>query len=90
MGNSTYMVSQVVTSVTVSCSGWQLQLEATVQSRQAVKHVAWSPYDPCQAAFICQDGSLHLLQVGEHRDGAARLRVQVCSVSALHTHNLAM
>ncbi|KAL0032922.1 hypothetical protein WJX77_006479 [Trebouxia sp. C0004] len=41
-------------------SVWSLQLVATVRSEQAVRHVAWSPYDPCQAAFICDDGSLHI------------------------------
>lgn len=25
-----------------------------------MRHVAWSPYNHCQAAFICDDGSLHI------------------------------
>ncbi len=38
---------------------------ATVRSKQAVRHVAWSPYNPCQAAFICHDGSLHIFTLSQ-------------------------
>lgn len=68
---------------TQDCAGvmhiraWRLQRVAAIQSDQGVRHVAWSPYDPCQAAFICQGGSLHTLQVDESPDAAGRLHVQV-------------
>lgn len=48
---------------------WKLQLVATVASEHAVRHVAWSPYDPCQAAFLCDDGSLHTLVVSHQPNG---------------------
>ena len=38
---------------------------ATVRSKQAVRHVAWSPYNPCQAACICHDGSLHIFTLSQ-------------------------
>ena len=56
---------------------WQLQLVAALHSQQAVRDVAWSPFDPCQAAFICQGGSLHTLQVADRPNTASRLHVQV-------------
>ena len=64
---------------------WQLHLVATVQSQRAVRDVAWSPFDPYQAAFLCQGGSLHTLQVAEHPDAAGRLHVQV-SVNTMITN----
>ena len=63
---------------------WQLQLVAAVQSQQAVRDVAWSPYDPCHAAFMCKGGSLHTLQVSERPDATGRLHVQVHLVFISH------
>ena len=65
----------------VSYSGWVLQPVATVHSKQPVQHVAWSAFDPRQAAFICQDGSLHTLAVKQQPDGS--FRVQVGSMTDL-------
>ena len=47
------------------CSKWSLWLLATIRSQQAVRHIAWSPHDPCQAAFICDDGSLHIFTLSQ-------------------------
>lgn len=44
---------------------WSLQLVATVRSKQAVRHVAWSPYDSSQAAFLCDDGALHIFTLSQ-------------------------
>ena len=59
----------------VSYSGWVLQPVATVHSKQPMQHVAWSPFDPRQAAFICQDGSLHTLAVKQQPDGSLGVQV---------------
>ena len=45
--------------------------------------MAWSPFDPCQTAFICQGGSLHTLQVADRPDAAGRLHVQVSVVTVV-------
>ena len=56
---------------------WSLQLVATVRSKQAVRHVAWSPYNPCQAAFICHDGSLHIFTLSQPPLAPADISVKV-------------
>ncbi|KAL0044796.1 hypothetical protein WJX82_009971 [Trebouxia sp. C0006] len=59
---------------------WSLQLMATVRSKQAVRHVAWSPYNPCQAAFICHDGSLHIFTLSQPPLAPAGSSVEVHTV----------
>lgn len=59
---------------------WSLQSVATVRSEQAVRHVAWSPYDPCQAAFICDDGSLHIFTLSHSPFAPAGSSVKVHTV----------
>ncbi|KAL0024884.1 hypothetical protein WJX79_010740 [Trebouxia sp. C0005] len=61
-------------------SVWSLQSVATVRSAQAVRHVAWSPYDPCQAAFICDDGSLHIFTLSHSPMSPAGYSVEVHTV----------
>jgi hypothetical protein len=56
---------------------------ATVRSEQAVRHVAWSPYDPCQAAFICDDGSLHIFTLSQCPMAPAGSSVEVWSPGCL-------
>lgn len=59
----------------VSYSGWVLQPVATVHSQQPVQDVAWSPFDPRQAAFICQDGSVQTLAVKQQPGGSFGVQV---------------
>ena len=63
-------------------SRWDLQLVAIVRSKAGVSHVTWNPFLPCQAAFFCEDGSLHILVVTNQPTDVPQMTVQV-SVDAV-------
>ena len=56
-------------------SEWVLQPVATVRSKQIVHHVAWNPDNTHEAAFICQDGSVHTLAVTQQSEGSLSVHV---------------
>lgn len=58
-------------------SRWDLQLVAIVRSKAGVSHVTWNPFLPCQAAFSCEDGSLHILVVTNQPTDVPQMSVQV-------------
>ena len=85
MCDNIFMMSTNLTECLL-CSVWRMQLVATVRSEQAVHHIAWSPYNSCQAAFICEDGSLHLLAVSQQSPaGSPSLSVEVSMMLHLHS-----
>ena len=58
-------------------SRWAFKLVAKVRSKAAVSHVSWSPLQPYQAAYLSQDGSLHILVVTQQPSDSGQDCVQV-------------